>query len=191
MQASSRAAALAGGAVWLSALLGFGLALPADSQLQHPMALLGGTGVPHALAFNALALLVPGLCAAFAAWHLRSAQSGGAWGLRIGAQLLLLSAFAFAAQGLLPLDPTRPDAGASRLHAMAWSCWWIAWLAGACALLAAMRGARVRLLGCVGLALLAWGLLPGALAQRLAVACWFLLLVVAAPARASAPGNQP
>src|SRR3546814_3200643 len=43
----------------------------------------------------------------------------------------LLSALAFAAQGLLPLDPRDLEADASRMHATMWTLWWVALLPAA------------------------------------------------------------
>ena len=37
--------------------------------------------------------------------------------------LVQLSALAFAAQGVVPLDPEDTDATASRLHVLAWMLW--------------------------------------------------------------------
>src|SRR3546814_9922281 len=68
--------------------------------------------MPHALAFNALGFVLPGVLAALVAWRLRASLDAGApWAARIGAWLALLSALAFAAQGLLPLDPRDLEAG--------------------------------------------------------------------------------
>src|SRR3546814_12787547 len=43
----------------------------------------------------------------------------------------LLSALAFAAQGLLPLDPRDLESDASRMHATMWTLWWVALLPAA------------------------------------------------------------
>ena len=85
--------------------------------------------IPHALAFNAFGFVLPGLLMAVVAWQWRKRLSGGApWAARIAARLALLSALAFAAQGLLPLDPADLDAPASHAHATAWMLWWVALL---------------------------------------------------------------
>jgi hypothetical protein len=102
------------------------------------------------------------------------------WTARIGLTLAQLSVLAFAMQGVLPLDLRELDGDASRLHALAWMLWWIAFVP-AMALLAvgARRGAGFGI-GC----LLAGMLVPllavlmpvGAwvgLAQRLAFVAWF------------------
>src|SRR3546814_10898701 len=80
--------------------------------------------MPHALAFNVLGFVLPGVLAALVAWRLRASLDDGApWAARIGAWLALLSALAFAAQGLLPLDPRGLEADASRMHATMWTLW--------------------------------------------------------------------
>lgn len=146
------------------------------SHLQHPVALLGAESVPGAGWFNALAFVVPGLLLAGAgiAWRARLDAAG--WPARIGATLVVLSALAFAAQGVLPLDPEQLDSGDGRYHAAAWTLWWVSFVPGA-ALLAS--GARPRWLHVAAaiavpvLALLAPALAGPALAQRLAFAAWF------------------
>ena len=50
-------------ACFVLAVVGFGAALGGYSQAMHPVALLGAHGVPHALAFNVLGLVLPGLFA--------------------------------------------------------------------------------------------------------------------------------
>lgn len=161
--------------VWVAALIGFGAVSPDFGQLRHPVALLGALGEPQALAFNLLGFVLPGLLLAGLAWRWRSAATGGGWRARIGLQLLLLAALAFVAQGVLPLEPTDLLAPASRAHAVAWSAWWIAFVAGG-VLLAGGRGGRVGLLVVLGVLLLAMAgasLVPAALAQRLAFLGWF------------------
>src|SRR3546814_8885709 len=60
-----------------------------------------------------------------------SLDDGAPWAARIGAWLALLSALAFAAQGLLPLDPRDLESDASRMHATMWTLWWVALLPAA------------------------------------------------------------
>jgi hypothetical protein len=118
---------------------------------------------------------------------------------RIGLTLAQLSALAFAMQGALPLDVRELDGDASRLHALAWMIWWIAFVP-AMALLAvgARRGA-----GFAAVCLLTGALVPllavlapvGAwvgLAQRLAFAAWFGWWLCAAHALGPrmAPGSK-
>ena len=183
--------ALAACVLFVAACALFGALSPDFGQLRHPVALLGAQDEPNALAFNLIGFVAPGLLLAWLAWRWRGARGDGGWRLRIGLQLLLLSALAFAAQGLLPLDPTDLLAPASRAHAAAWSAWWIAFVAGA---LLAGRGVGGR--GGLALALLvpllalAGSLLmPAPLAQGLAFAGWFgWWLWAASRGAASTPG---
>lgn len=180
---------------WLAALcavlaaLGFGAALPGYLQAQHPLALLGASGVPLAWAFNLTGFVLPGLLAGVAAIALRSRLPGdGGWAARIGARLLLLSALAFAAQGLLPLDAGDLDGPVSQRHATAWTLWWIAAAAGATSLAAGLlrrRGARAfawaALVAAVAIALLSWlpaERLQAGIAQRIAFGAWLGLIVL-------------
>lgn len=181
---------LAPTAAWIAALLfwgslfGFAAAIDGYSQAMHPVALLGARGTPHAPAFNALGLLLPGLLLAVAAWRLRAAMADSApWAARIGARLALIAALAFALQGLLPLEPTDLNSTASRLHATAWTLWWVAFVPGALLLAFGMRDRRdwrVPALACVAIALLlAWlalappPQLPTGVTQRVMLAGWF------------------
>src|SRR5687768_5172000 len=124
-----------------AAVAGFGAALEGYSQLQMPVALLGAKGFPHALGFNLLAFVVPGMLAGVAAMALRRRLPADAgWTLRIGAQLIFLSALAFIAMGLLPLDPNDLENDASRLHGTAWMLWTVAFVPGAVMLAAGLLG---------------------------------------------------
>jgi hypothetical protein len=166
-------------------VLAHGAALDGYAQALHPVALLGASGVPGAAGFNVLAFVLPGLLMAWLAMRLRGSLSSHApWPARIGARLCLLAALAFAAQGLVPLDPEDLDAAASRLHATAWSFWWIAFVPGG--LLLAAAGATdppaqpawrwacaVCALLVLGLAAVPWPGVPGGLLQRCAYAAWF------------------
>lgn len=188
MHALPRLAAPLAAFVFALALAAFGARFDVYSQLRHPPGLLGASAVPGATAFNLLAYVLPGLLAALPALALRRALAGGGWMARIGAQALLLSALAFAAQGLLPLDSNDIDAPASRLHAAAWTAWWIAFaVAGVLLAGGTSRGPGARsawgIAGCAlatpAFALLAPALIPAGLAQRLAIASWFLALWLA------------
>lgn len=172
--------ALIGLAVWLAALVGFGAAVAGYSHLQHPVALLGARGIGMPLAFNALGFVVPGALVAIAAWRLRDALGHAGWSARIGAMLWTLSALAFTAQGLLPLDPEDLDAPSSRLHAVAWSLWWIAFVPGAALL--ALRSRTVLMAAVVAAAVVAIAALlwPAGLAQRVGIAAWFVLVAFVA-----------
>jgi len=146
------------------------------SHLQHPVALLGASGVPGAGWFNVAAFIVPGLLLAGAGLAWRSRLEAAGWPVRIGATLVVLSALAFAAQGVFPLDPEHLDSGDSRYHAAAWTLWWVAFAPGAALLAAGARPRWLHVAAAIGvpvLALVASALLGGALAQRLAFAAWF------------------
>ena len=186
----NRHAAWLAAAMWLSAVLAFGVMFEGYSQALHPVALLGARGMPHALAFNLLGLLLPGLLAALSAYSLRQRlPADAAWSARIGAWMLLVSALAFAAQGLLPLDPSDLDAPGSRRHAVAWMLWWIAFVPAALLLaigFSGVRGRRAFALASVvaaALVLVFAVLAPVALgvgvAQRIAFGVWFAWLVLA------------
>lgn len=160
-----------------------GMALEGYSHALYPLALPGARGVPGALAFNLVGFVVPGLLAAVVAHGLyRRLPARAGWLARIGARMLLLSALAFAAQGLLPLDPMNLDARASGLHASAWMIWWIAFAAGAPLLAVGMREVRAITSAAV-IVLLAMMFIPAAvleppIAQRIALAAWLLWLAL-------------
>lgn len=184
-------AAIAAMVLFVAAVAGFGAALEGYSQARHPVGLLGASGVPHALAFNTLGFVLPGLLAAFVAWRLRVAMGDNApWVARIGAWLALLSAIAFVAQGLLPLDPGDLESDASRAHATAWTLWWVALLPATLLLALGWRGeseSRALVLASivvavvvVALAMLPLDLLAPAFAQRVVFATWLAWTVVVA-----------
>lgn len=183
---AARGAGIVAGLAFAAALAGFGAALDGYDHGAWPVALLGAAGVPRAAGFNALAYVAPGLLAAFVALRRRAALAQAAgYAARVGWTLALLSALAFAAQGLLPLDATSPEAGNGRLHGVAWALWGLAFAAAALALSAEAVGARRWRTAAVHLAAgllvfalgwLASGVLPAALAQRLAFGAWFAWL---------------
>lgn len=179
--------ALIGLAVWLAAVVGFGAAVDGFSHLQHPVALLGARGIGMPFAFNALAFAVPGLLVAIAAWRLRDALGRAGWAVRIGAVLWMLSGLAFVAQGLLPLDPQDLDAASSRLHAVAWSLWWIAFVPGALLLGLRSRTAMMAAIAAAAVVLIATVLWPPGLAQRVGMATWFVLVAFVAYRYTQAP----
>jgi hypothetical protein len=171
--------------------------VPEYSHRLHPVALRGTAGLPWAVAFNALAFVLPGLLLAWAGHLLRGALGDGGWAARIGIVLAQCSALAFAAQGLLPLDPADTDAAASRLHALAWMLWWIAFVPAALLLaVGARRGAGFAaacVLAAVLVPLLAVFAPIGAwvgVAQRLVFALWFAWWLLAARTLAAAPANR-
>ncbi|MEH6416052.1 DUF998 domain-containing protein [Pseudomonas sp. CGJS7] len=193
----ARALALAAAVCCVAALLGFGAALDGYSHWRHPPGLLGARGIEHALAFNALAYIGPGLVLAWVAWRLGETLRGHGALARIGAWLWLWSALAWAAQGVAVLDPQDLDAQASRLHALAWMLWWLAFAPGAVLLgWAALRSPLWR-----GFGVAAWiaaavvtcaivaadlRLAPSAPAQRLALLAWLAAYIAAAWPRAAA-----
>lgn len=185
----TRNAAVLAAVLFVAAGVVSAIGLEGYSHQQHPLALLGAKPLPHATAFNLIAFVVPGALVAWLALRLRVVLAravGGAtngWLAGIGARLLLVSALAFAAQGLLPLDPNDLDGVHSSRHAAAWMVWWIAFAAGGVLLGAGLRAAKgwrafaagsvcaAVLLPLLALALPA--LIPAGIAQRLAFALWF------------------
>ncbi len=166
-----------------AAAAGFGWAHPGFDHWTHPLAWLGAQETQYAAGFNGLFYVLPGLLLALVALGLRNRLGAWRWPARVGAQLLLVSAMAFAAQGLLRLQPDDLDGPLSQWHAFAWTVWWLAFAAAGALLAAGLRGARNwRGLG-VGASLAAMavavatlalpGLIGAALAQRVAVAVWF------------------
>lgn len=181
-----------GAAVCLAAVLAATAALPGYDHRQHPLALLGARGIPTAWWFNWLGFVIPGALALLAAVALRARLDARApWTARIGTGLLQLSALAFAAQGLLPLDPEDLEASAGRLHAGAWTLWWIAFVPGALLLAGGLRGdasrGRAVALAVAGVLVLMAGLpallWPGPPVQRIAVAGWLLAYAALAGVR--------
>lgn len=149
--------------------------IPGYSHDLHPVALPGAQGMPDARAFNLGAFLLPGLLLAYAAarWPVPVDGPRARWA-RIGRVQVVLSALAFAAQGLLPLDPAGIDAGASQLHSAAWMVWWLAWGAGAVMLVLGTRRPAWLLVAAVVpvVALLGPMVVTTGLAQRAAFVAW-------------------
>lgn len=166
------------------------------SHAQHPLALLGAGPSASAWLFNLLAFVVPGLLVAWSALRLRAALPASmdgttSWSGRVGARLMSMSALAFAAQGMFPLDVGDLEGVRSARHAAAWMVWWIAFAAGGVLLALGVRGGVAPWRGIAASSLLAAFLLPvlalllpmlvpvGS-AQRLAFALWFLWALQAA-----------
>ncbi|KAF1721153.1 DUF998 domain-containing protein [Pseudoxanthomonas wuyuanensis] len=180
-------AGIAATALCAAAVAGFGAALAGYSQSLHPVALLGAKGFPHALAFNLLAFVLPGMLAGTVAIGLRHRLPADAgWSVRVGTQLAFLSALGFIALGLLPLEADDLNSAASRYHATAWMLWWVAFIPGA--LLLAISGWRrpdwrpfagfslAAALAMLAVVLFAVELLPAGVAQRLAFGLWLAWL---------------
>lgn len=182
----------AGAVLFLASVLGFGAVLPGYLPLGHPVALLGATGVPHAVAFDLLGFVLPGLLAVVVALRLLARVPVTApWTLRVGGQMLVLSGLAFAAMGVLPLDPTDIESPASQYHASAWMVWVLAFVPGA--LMSGFAARRLAGWGRLAALHLAAGLavlvgafvlqavIPAPVAQRLAFVAWALWLAAALP----------
>ena len=171
-----------------------GHAVDGYSQLHHPLALLGARQLQQgAPLFGLFAFVLPGLVGAWIALGVRDRlPAGSGWSARIGAQLLVLAALAFAAQGLLPLDLDELDGGGSRYHAAAWLLWALAFPAGATLLAMELwripgwrRFAAVAAVAAVLVVaggFLGSGWIGAALAQRIAFAAWLAWGVFAAAA---------
>lgn len=193
MNRAVRVAAWGAALLFAGCVIAFGSALEGYSQTLHPIALLGAQGIAHAPVFNLAGFVLPGLLLAFVGWRLREAQPANApWSLRIGAWLVMLSALAFAMQGVSRLDPQDLEAASSRLHASVWTLWWVAFAAGAILIaIGRWRGSGGPLPAWTGLlaatalvmlALLGPLAMPAAVAQRAAFAVWFLWWLVLARA---------
>jgi hypothetical protein len=167
-------------ALFVLALLCADAGVPEYSHRAHPLALRGAAGLPWAFAFNLLAFVLPGALLAWCGLRLRGQLADAGWIARIGVVLVQLSALAFAAQGVFALDPQDTDATASRLHALAWMLWWIAFVPGALLLALGARRGIAFTLACLAAAVLLPLLAALApigqwvgFAQRLAFALWF------------------
>ncbi len=184
-------------ASFVTGLLLANLGLPEYSQLLYPVGLRGATGLPYAMAFNLMLFVVPGVLLAMSGQVLRGTLRDAGWLARIGIVLVQLSAFAFAMQGAVSMDPSNMDTSMSRLHALAWMLWWIAFVPGALLLaVGARQGAAfalVSLLAAVLVPVIAVfapiGLWVG-VAQRLAFAVWFGWWLYAAGRRSGSRFGQ-
>lgn len=200
MSRSSSHAGLQAGVVFVASAFFFALGLQGYSHGTHPLGLLGAQGIPHAMAFNIVGFLVPGLLAAWVCWRLRERIETGGWMARIGAWMALLSCLAFAAQGLFRLDPEHLESTPSRLHGVAWMLWWLAFAPGAALLTLGLRSnSEWRALAIVSavaaiavpvfaMASSAW--VPAAVAHRIAFGLWFAWLAWASYASAREKGQR-
>ena len=184
-------------ALFAGALLAARIGLPEYAHRLHPLGLRGAIGMPWAFAFNLFAFVLPGVLLLWAGQRLRDALGDAGWLARIGSVLVQLSALAFAAQGVLPPDAGDSDATASRLHALAWMLWWIAFVPGVLLLAVGARRGIGFSLACLLAGLLVPLLAVFApvgswvgLAQRLAFATWFGWWLVVSRASASAQGSS-
>ncbi|TKR32794.1 DUF998 domain-containing protein [Luteimonas gilva] len=185
-RSASRAGLLAGAAFAASAFF-FSLGLEGYSHRVHPLGLLGAQGIPHAVAFDIVGFLIPGLLAAWVCRRLRERVDAGGWMARIGAWMALLSCLAFAAQGLFRLDPEHLESTASRLHGVAWMLWWLAFVPGAALLAIGLRSlpkwrglsaaSALAALGVLAFAMVVTEWMPAAIAHRIAFVLWFAWLV--------------
>ncbi|QSX77212.1 DUF998 domain-containing protein [Agrilutibacter solisilvae] len=190
----SRHLPLLAGLCCLLSVLVFAGMLQGYSHRIHPVAVLGGLTMPHAWVFNTFTFIVPGLLMAWHGWLIRDAlDHHGApahWIARVGAQLLQVSALAFAAQGVLPLDLSDLENPVSARHAAAWMIWWLAFAVGGVLMAGGLRRRApwrrlVWATGFVALALPICALvlpqhMAAGLAQRIGLALWFLWGVLVA-----------
>ncbi len=176
--------------VFIVAVGVFGAQLPGYDQLLHPVSLLGARGTPNGMVFSVLGFVVPGLLAAVAALDLILRMPASApRPLRVGGQMLLLAALAFAAMGLFPLDVDDIENRVSQFHASAWLLWLLAFSAAAVALrFGAAKASGWRALSTLTVVCALWVVcsaflfeiaMPVAMAQRLAFLGWLLWLLVA------------
>ncbi len=191
---------------WLAGVC-FGVAvlvLAADHSgfvaARHPLGHLGALQASGALLWNLLGFILPGLLLmSFSiALEIVMQRDGVSRIGRIGTGMLMLSALAFAAQGVLPFDLDDPHVRASQLHVSALVLALLGLMAGAFFVafsLKARRGWRVltgggAVLAILLLVLLIWppqDLIPGfstrpGHAQRLIFALYFGWFALAAGA---------
>lgn len=200
MNRVARYAGIAAAILFTAGIAGFGAALEGYLQSQYPVALLGAKGFPHASAFNLVAFVLPGMLAGVVAMDLRRRLPDDAgWPLRIGAQLVFLSALGFIAMGLLPLDPGDLESEISRYHGTAWMLWCVAFIAGAWLLAAGLlRRPGWRLFACLSLfvalvvlvaGFVLSGVIAAGIAQRLAFGVWLGWLILAGLPQGAAGGK--
>lgn len=162
------------GAAFALALGWAGAQLEGYEHARHSVGVLGSTRSPVAGGFNAVGYELPGVLLALFALALRARlhEHAAGFAARLGADLMLVSGLAFAAQGLLPLVLSDSDGAASQRHVMALTFALLAMLASM-----AVLGGGLRLMP-------GWRPLPQA---GMALAA-LLLLSLAWPAHAWLPG---
>lgn len=119
-----------GGLLFAAAAYFAAQALPGYLHARHPIGLLGAAAAPAALAFNLVAYGAAGLALMGFALALEAELMRRGLGrlARLATGMLLIAGLAFAAQGLLPLDPQDLDGPLSRRHAAAHAIALLAWL---------------------------------------------------------------
>lgn len=181
-----------GGLLFAAAVVVAARGLQGYQHARHPVGLLGVDAAPDGLGFNSVGYGAAGLALGGFALALEAELMRRGLGrlTRVATGLLLIAALAFAAQGLLPLDPRDLHGPLSRRHAVAHAIALLAWLPST-ALLAWSLGSLRALRGTAWLAavfafafglLLAWPAtlwLPGwaaapGWAQRAVLLLYFL-----------------
>ena len=132
------------GACFAVALAVLGGDHPGYLAAQHPLGDLGAVQARGALLWNLCGFMLPGLLLFAFALALEAVmqRDGAGRGGRIGTGLLMLSALAFAAQGLLPFDLDDPDALASQRHVSALVLALLGLMAGAVLIAASLKSRR-------------------------------------------------
>jgi len=100
-----------------------------------------------------LLYLLPGLSLAWLGERLRTGLANDRLLARVGVRLVQISALGFAMRGLFAPASASAASQATRLHALGWSLWWIAFLAGGLLLGLAARRGKVFSASCVAAAL--------------------------------------
>jgi len=193
----SRRAAVAAALVFWPALFAFAAAYPGYSHSTRAISELGAFGAPHALAWNLIGFVVPGLLLAYCGAGVALAIDGRRRSLF---WLLVISGLAFAGAGVCPAEMRHGvpimQSGWTAAHLVMISASGVPWVIGALVLIgSARRSSRWRHLtaATVGLALLAvaglgTNILSGSipalahvpgLAQRIAFGAYFAWFLVA------------